>query len=91
MSEIRENGKGEIGKEIKMRGGWNKEEKGNKQGKKMEEKWAVRKVSVRRGERERDKGERKKKKKEKKQSCPNFFTEFGSPRSKVGLLDESYE
>ena len=34
MSERRENGKGEIGKEIKRRGGWNKEEKGNKQGKK---------------------------------------------------------
>ena len=42
--------------------------------------------------RERDKGERKKK----KQSCPHFFTvfrppEFGNPRSKVGLLDKSYE
>ena len=53
MSERRENEKGEIGKEIKMRGGSNKEEKGNKQGKKMEEKRAVRRVRARRGERER--------------------------------------
>ena len=89
MSERRENGKEEIGKEIKRRQGWNKEEKRNQQfvG---EPKEKIIKGKERRNKRVR--GERKKenKKKGKKQSCPNFFT-ISSPRIKVGILDESYE
>ena len=53
-----------------MRGGWNKEEKGNKQGNKMAEKRAMRRVNVRRGDREINERERKK---GKKQSCPTFL------------------
>ena len=46
--------------------------------------------------RKESKNNKRKGKEKKKQSCPKIFTvfrrsEFGSPRIKVGLLNESYE
>ena len=65
MSERRENGKEEIGKEIKRRQGWNKEEKRNQQfvG---EPKEKIIKGKDRRNKRVR--GERKKEKKKKEKN-----------------------